>query len=266
MPYSIVELAPVNQYATIGYSPPTAQTPAVFGSVADDSDATFTTLEAEYQESGDRYSEVLTLDFALPDPTMVPAFYYMKMRARDNADFAAHPERFVEFMFDYSAVADSPGTTFDSWSRNSSGASSGQFGALANGEVIDPAWFDFAYMGDAPVDTANPTADTWFQIDNGDTTGYVAHQTYAALAGSGLRFTFYPRADSNLDPRTAYIDVYEVRMVVAYVQAAAPYVAPARATPSLRMLQRGGEGGMSGIPRMIGNPVRGLRQGPGSVY
>ena len=48
--------------------------------------------------------------------------------------------------------------------------------------------------------------------------------------------------------------------------APAPYVPPARATPSLRMLQRGGQGGMSGIPRMIGNPVRGLRQGPGSVY
>lgn len=40
----------------------------------------------------------------------------------------------------------------------------------------------------------------------------------------------------------------------------------AHANPSLRMLQRGGPGGMSGIPRMIGNPVRGLRQGPGSIY
>lgn len=41
-----------------------------------------------------------------------------------------------------------------------------------------------------------------------------------------------------------------------------------RVTPSLRMLQRGGSGGMSGIPRMIGDPTRrgSVRQGPGSIY
>src|SRR5689334_13595578 len=110
MAYTITELAPVNQYATIGYTPPTAQTPAVFGSVSDNSDATFTTLAADYDPDFGRHSEVLTLDFALPDPTVIPAFYYMKMRARDNADFVASPGRFVSFIFDYSAVADSPGS------------------------------------------------------------------------------------------------------------------------------------------------------------
>src|SRR5690242_4128680 len=182
MPFTITELAPVNQYATIGYAPPTEQTPTVFGSVADDSDATFTTLGAEYQESGTRYSEVLTLDFALPDPTVVPAFYYMKMRARTNAEFLG-VDRFVSFVFDYSAVADAPGTTFDSWSRTRSGTgdSSGQFGQLGEGIVADPDWFNFSYVGASSlVDTANPSSSTWFEIDNGEWTGYVAHQAYAA--------------------------------------------------------------------------------------
>src|SRR5689334_17370327 len=142
----------------------------------------------------------------------------MKMRARTNAEFLG-ADRFVSFMFDYSAVADAPGTTFDSWSTTHGGADpTYQFGPLALGTVVDPEWFNFTFVGgSALVDPANPSADTWFQVDNGDETGYVAHQAYAALTGAGLRFTFYPRADSNLDPRTAYIDVFEVRMVVAYL-------------------------------------------------
>jgi len=262
MPFTITELAPVAQYATIGYTPPIAQAPAVFGSVSDNSDATVTTLEAEYQPSGDRYSEVLTLDFALPDPTVMPAFYYMKMRARDNADFVAHPERFVSFQFDYSKVADPPGYTFDTWQLNHSSDSSGQFGELAAGIVTDPTWFNFSYVGaGTPVDTANPSSSTWFEIDNGEWTGYVAHQTYAALAGSGLRFTFYPRADSNLDPRTAYIDVFEVRMVVAYPVTAAGRV------PPLRLHPRSDGRGASSAQRVWPRPPTASygRIGPGSL-
>ena len=264
MPYSIVELLPVAQYSALGYTPPNAQTPAVFGSVSDNSDATVTTLEAEYQTGGARYSEVLTLDFALPDPTMLPQFMHMRIRARDNAEFVANPDAFLTIYTDYSLVEEAPGNPYDQWAIGTSGDAFGQLGDLAHREVADPTWLDFSYLGNAtPVDTANP-GDTWFAV-NPDGSRVAYYHAYG-LAGAGIRFTLYPRAESNLVPRTSFLDVFEVRMVVAYVQTAAPYVPPTRATPSLRMLQRGGQGGMSGIPRMIGNPVRGLRQGPGSVY
>ena len=66
--------------------------------------------------------------------------------------------------------------------------------------------------------------------------------------------------------RLYYTQRPRYRLVYADVPVSATPVST-RVTPSLRMLQRGGQGGMSGIPRMVGDPTRrGIRQGPGSIY
>lgn len=89
--------------------------------------------------------------------------------------------------------------------------------------------------------------------------------------------TAHPLTIFAWDGNATNIPTAQLRLTQAFVTItytyAEPDVTPAaitrgqRVTPSLRMLQRGGSGGMSGIPRMVGDPTRrGIRQGPGSIY
>lgn len=158
--------------------------------------------------------------------------------------------------------------------------------------------------GDPVLDTADQDIETSFGLyhyDTSSTTDYpgtLQGQTFrlkddplplasAELAATSAHWLHAAAAfivDDALPSATGHVnDVWHLRnfavtVLVGFrspnyrflfaetpVPPAAPPVAT-RVTPSLRMLQRGGQGGMSGIPRMIGNPVRGLRQGPGSVY
>jgi len=259
MAFDIVTLSPFNvqlggnEAGANPYLPLPAPVAIGDGSLADNSDSTGYELGSRYNgdEGGDR-ADLLLVDFAIdtgahPEPTWM----YPSVRVK-NADGYLDASAAYGLIGHYGWYrADDPTGTYlylTGWPT-----------PLSDGEATTPTWFDQVY-NNAPILPGDPGDDTnWLNLPRD------WPQILDPLTTTGLRFGIF--CLSTATTRVPLVDVFEVRLVVACAPVAAPaYVPPTRATPSLRMLQRGGEGGMSGIPRMIGNPVRGLRQGPGSVY
>ena len=230
------------------------------GSISDGSDLSYLELGSRYNwaEGGER-TDLLLADFvfdttAHPDPTWL----YVSVRMMNEP--AESPERpgYRAALATYSLLP------VYSWYRSDGTGGAldreGMPAAIADGEVDSPAWFNQFYRNE-PILPGDPGDDTnWANLPRD------WPEMLDPLTTSGLRFGMF--CTSSAPDRIPLIDVFEIRLVVA-CPAPVPPASPVRAirsTPSLRMLQRGGQGGMSGIPRMIGNPVRGLRQGPGSVY
>lgn len=207
----VVTLLPVRQYvpATVA-AEVTVETPAVFGSVSDGSDATYTQLEGEWDEANVRHSGVLSVDFG--PVGFNPSALYMMVRARNTSPYDAGT---VSLHTDYAKV---DGGSYDTQSVTGlTGGSGFQLNDLAAGSQAATADLPFYLLSGFNVDTSDPTSSTWLQLGSDQFgAGYAA---WEALRTTGIRFDIYVEA-LGLSPRRAYVDVFEVRMIVAYEEAA----------------------------------------------
>lgn len=245
------------------------------GSLSDGSDETGVQIGAWADTSTvgtPFHGELTSVDFILPDPSQIPTALCFQMRAKTDPDVAADPPSATLDLFewvmraanysshteylDHQSVTDSDIPALHSLWRPD----------LSDGHTDTPTWFTF-YSPAGTADPADPTSPGWIDLGPVDNENYGGLRQ--ALATDGLRVTFglFWNGEEPYTDRRAWWDVFEFRLLVAVEGGgSAPYVAPAYVRPSLRMTQRGGEGGMYGTPRFVGSPVRGLRQGPGSVY
>lgn len=222
MSYSIVTLYPDRQY--VGTLAPgwlgEIWTPSPFGSVADDLDSTYVEIEA-LSDTQIR-SGLLSVDFSWDLANGTPAFMHMQMRAKNSAAFPPNSTTSRIMMLYLRADGADGGNPYDNWVDLA--ASGDQLDGLAGGNVVSPQWLNFAYAAnDEPVDTANPSSDTWFSLNPDD--GTTPARAYDALTNGGIRFALYVQASGG-EPRHAYLDIYEVRMVLAFETAASTTRAP----------------------------------------
>lgn len=131
--------------------------------------------------------------------------------------------------------------------------------------IGDGATVSFAVQN---FDSLGPTTQGWVEYgpftndEHNPPYGCVQAGMISDLATATGVFAFFNGGLTGNENYT-YITEFAVRLDGP----AAPFVPPVLAHPSLRMLQRGGTGGMSGIWRMVGNPTTrdSLRRGPGSI-
>jgi hypothetical protein len=196
-------LAPTRQYVGApNHSGFTTETPTTFGSVSDDSDATYTRIEAQ---DNPHSTGVLTVDFDPLDPAWLPTAMVMQIRVKDVPGWDTN--NFVTFHTDYWKIGDT--WAYDNWSLASGTNDSSNFGRMAKGLITDPEWVTFYYLGGTEPDPL-VVDGAWFPIDPLE--GGVSEAAWDATTSTGLRFDLYTQV--NGEPRRAYLDVYEVRLLL----------------------------------------------------
>lgn len=175
------------------------------GSVADGSDATYAQLGGYVDSDGFRHAESIAADFFYDGVT--PVALVLQVRLRTDDDVLLSPVT--------PALNDNPAilSTVDNVIIDTLDL---RWAEVKEGLVGSPTWYTWAVQGDIenvpPVDLDDPTdAGGWFPIEPGD-------DAYTALTGDGLRFTFgafWNGDDTNPDIRRAWIDLYEMRLIVA---------------------------------------------------
>lgn len=244
----------IREYAPSAQPAEPGATPTIFGSVSDGSDGTYTEL-VSWRESGtDVYhSDYLTCIFEPIDPTIfAPRFMHMMIRAKNPADFAANPNVSgfgqIDFYSEYRRADETTSTyPWDTWNINSTQAPTGQGSEFPAGLITDPTWYRFYYLGatgNKVIDPAVPPDSNHWRPADYDTEFYA----WDALTGPGLRFDMFGLQGSTSEPAHAWLDIYEVRLVVAGDVVGATHAPPLRQYPR--------NDGLAGSARRLYPPPR----------
>jgi hypothetical protein len=215
---TIVTLYP-NSVARGGYDPAKDRVlpaPAVIGdgSLADDSDATGVELGISYDAAtGTDYDEAISADFTA-DPALNPTWMYVSLRAATPAGFP-NASDVISHRYFYRTDGVGGNLYQTAWPD-----------PLDNGTAAAADWFNEAFAGQ-PITPGPPSRDTnWLNLPSD------FPELLDPLTTTGLRVSLYAETVS-LDTRTPVLDLYEIRLVVAYEPTTSPlpYDAPCRLFP-----------------------------------
>lgn len=182
-------------------------TPPITGDVADDSDATYYELGAWFSGGGTRNTEIISCDFLLPPgPPPTAVLIYLRARTPD-ATLAAQPADLRQIWSVMAPVGDPTNHLIAVANGNS--ANPPHMAPLYETDVAEPTWFRWFYQGGPDPDLDDPTeAGNWGETD--------ANPGLAeALTGPGLRVSLFWQSENDTLGRIAWMNAYEVRLLVA---------------------------------------------------
>lgn len=205
---TITTLTPFAESAgtlAIGAGDVVNDTPPAGGSVADGDDGTWVQLGGYIDSSGNKHVESWAADFT---STGQPFALVLQVRLKTDADvFGAPPSPSLNDC--PVRLGDTTGTDFGlipnlRWTN------------VKSGTVASATTYTWGVLGD--IETADPVDET----TPSDAAGWIVFDPTSdigtALTGDGLRFTFgcfWDGDDTNPDVRRAWIDLMEMRLIVA---------------------------------------------------
>lgn len=216
-------------------------------SLGDDSDASYVTLRAHYEsmdpDAAGEDSDLASCYFPPVAASDTPLWWHVAFRAKNNTQgYSTGTDSGVRWI----SRADDPDRTYIQQAGSLSPA-------IAAYTVPAPTWFAWAFTASDLILPGAPGYDTnWSSVD--DYTGF-----YDALTTSGLQVSF--TTTSTADTRYDWLDLFEVRLVVAFGSVGRTF------NPVLRVLPRSDGRGASSAARVWPRPPTGNygRIGPGSL-